>query len=266
MANLFDLKAGKYNALMGKLAKAGFTAEMAEEILQNPKLAELMVGTLKQQPAPSLVHRPFIKPEAQIARVNELRHERGWGISDAWLTKAEKSVPKWPDSRLVAVTLVPYLDDVKNGPKGVERTFQELWAVAAKQQHASWRWGGYDQAGPERLQLLKGIEHKPGLRWEVIDLGCQRNEKPMDVRRPEKSPHAGILASAALHPEWIKAMDGENVPHVWVPGYEVNVSGENPWRRVSRVNFYRGDRAIELDCGWYNYCHSNWAVPSFVRE
>ena len=266
MANLFTLGFGKVSDLMGKLAEAGLTAEMAEEVRKNPALAEVIVNSLKQQPAFTLVHGLFVKPEAQIVRINELRQERDWGIPDAWLTEAEKSVPKWPEDKLVVVTLVPYLDDEKKGRKGVERTFHELWDGAAKQQHANWRWDGYDKAGPDKLRLLKGIEHKPGLRWEVIDMGCQCNLKPMDVRNPEKSPHAGVLASAMLHPEWIKSMDGENVPYVWAPGYEVNVSGEHPWQDVPYVYFLRDDRKVGLRCGWCGRYGSDWAVPSFVRE
>ena len=266
MANLFTLGFGKVSDLMGKLAEAGLTAEMAEEVRKNPALAEVIVNALKSQPAFTLVHGLFVKPEAQIARVRELNLERGWGLIDACFLEAERSIPKWPEDKLVVVTLVPYLDDEKKGRKGVERTFHELWEVAASAQHAKWRWDGYDKAGPELLRLLKGIEHKPGLRWEVIDLGCQRNEKPMDVRNPEKSPHAGILATAMLHPEWIKAMDGENVPYVWAPGYEVNVSHGNPWRGVPYVHFSRDDREIKLNYVWFGSYSSSWAVPSLVRE
>ena len=34
MTNLFKLEAGKYNALMGVLAEAGVTKEMAEAVLK----------------------------------------------------------------------------------------------------------------------------------------------------------------------------------------------------------------------------------------
>ncbi len=266
MANLFSVKGGKLFSFVGKLADGGVTAEMAEEIDRDPALVAVIVEALKKHPRFTLVHGLFTKPEDQIKRVRELRLERGWGIPDAWLMEAEKSVPKWPDDRLVAVTLVPYLGDEKDGPKGVERTFQELWAAAAKAQEKSWRWDGYDKAGPERLRLLQGVEHKPGLRWEVIDLGSNRGKKPVDVRHPERSPNAGILASAALHPEWVRAMDGESVPYVWAPGYEVNVSGEDPWQGVPSLSFLRDGREFELGESWCDFTRSGWAVPSFVRE
>ena len=86
----------------------------------------------------------------------------------------------------------------------------------------------------------------------------------MVVRVPEKSPHAGILAAAALHPQWVKSMDGDKVPYVWIPGYEVNVPGENPWGRAPRLNFSCGDCEIELYCICCGDYDSGWAVPSFV--
>ena len=100
---------------------------------------------------------------------------------------------------------------------------------------------------------------RPTLRWEVIDLGCQRNKKPVDVRSPEKSPHAGILASAMLHPEWVKAMDGGRVPCVWIPGYEIDFAG------VLIVISNSGDYEIALGFRECAASYPGWAVPSFVR-
>lgn len=262
MANLFRLPGGKLLSFVGKLAEGGVTAEMAEEIDRDPALVAVVVEALKSHPRFSLVHGLFLPPEKQIARVRQLRDERGWEMPDAWLMEAEKSVPKWPDDRLTVVTLVPYLN-AKDGVSGVERTFQELWAAAVKEQQASWRWDGYDKAGSDRLRLHKGIEHKVGLRWEVIDLGCQRNKKLMDVRSAKSSPNAGILAAAALHPQWVKSMDGDMVPYVWIPGYEVQVPGEDPWRSVPYLNFYRVKGRVRLDCYWCGSHDSYWAVPSF---
>lgn len=270
MANLFSHEYGKVNDFVGKLAAAGLTAEMIEEVRKNPTLAEAMVKALKAQPAPTLtsdLSGLFTKPEDQLKRVREWNLERGWGVSDEVFAEAEKSIPAVPEDDLVAVVLVPYLTEVRKKDKivmtGVERTFQELWALAKAEQQANWRWDGYDKAGPERLRLLKGIEHTPGLRWEVIDLGANRNRKPEDVRNAKRSPHAGILAAAALHPEWVRAMDGENVPYVWLPGYEVNVPGGGAWQDVPDLGFYRGGRGVRLYCGWYYDCFPSWAVPSF---
>ncbi|MFA6161317.1 MAG: hypothetical protein WC766_04015 [Patescibacteria group bacterium] len=241
-----------------------------KKLLGNDELMEAWVKRLDEFPEFQLVHGLFTKPEAQIVRINELRHERDWGIPDEWLNMAEKSVPKWPENELVSVNLVPYLHDKKDDEgrimmSGLERTFHELWDVAAKQQHASYRWDGYDKAGPDRLQLHKGV-HRVSLRWEVIDLGCNRNKKPMDVRNAKSSPHAGILAAAVLHPNWVKSMDGDKVPYVFAPGYEVQVPDEKPWASVPYLYFGSDSRGIQLDYSWCDECSSSWAVPSFFRE
>ena len=275
------MEVGSFHALVGVLSEAGLTAELAEEVRHNPAMAKRMVATLRipEDGHPNRGGRSneksveaveyFTPIPAQLARVCELNSERGWGFTEEDFAQAEQSVPEWPNRELVAVTLVPYLPDA-NGMGGIERTFQELWKVASSLQHKSWRWDGYDKAGPDTLRLLKGIKHpaqsKPVLRWEVIDLGCNRNCKSIDVRSPESSPHAGILASAMLHPEWVKAMDGDNVPYVWAPGYEVNVSDEDPWQRLPFLYFDHGYREVRLGFNWHDYCVSRWSVPSFARE
>ena len=216
-----------------------------------------------------LVHGLFTPILAQIVRVRELNAEYGWGFTDEDFTAVKKTLPKWPDGKLVSVALVPYLPE-KDGMGGVDRTFQELWKVTASMQQANWRWSGYDRVGQNALRLRNGIEHpaksKPVLRWEVIGLNCNRNCKPIQTRNSESSPHAGILAAAMLHPEWIKVMDGDSVPYVWAPGYEVNVSIENKWQHVPDLIFIRDESRVELDCSWCSYCNCSWSVPSFILE
>lgn len=211
----------------------------------------------------ALVHDIFLSPGKQIARVRRLNLKRKWGFTDKDFRQAETSIPKWPEDKLVAVTLVPYLDDEKMC-KRIKRTFRELWEVAASAQHASWIRGGNTDSDP--LRLLKGATHQPGLRWEVIDLGCNRSQPPVEIRSSKSSPHAGILAAAMLHPEWVKHMDGDNVPYVWLPGYEANVADRHPWKDVPTLSFVREDCRIESSCGWYDDGRVGWAVPSFVRQ
>ena len=272
MASLSTNTDGEITEFKGRLACAGFTAEIVREVNtgDDNELAKLMYETLMRHPRFALVHGLFTSPEKQIEKVRAWNKEFGWGIPDEAFAAAEKSVPVWPEEKLVAVVLVPYLADKTNEDEtvtsGLERTFHELWARAKAEQDGSWRWDGYDKAGPERLRLHKGIEHKVGLRWEVISLGSQRNKKPCDVRSAKSSPHAGILAAAALHPQWVKSMDGDKVPYAWIPGYEVSVPDDDPWTDVPHLGFDRDCREIGLSYGWGGYCYPRWAVPSFFRE
>ena len=280
MANLFTLGFGKVSDLMGKLAEAGLTAEMAEEVRRNPALAEAIVSALRSLPDFALVHGLFVKPVSQIARVRAWNKEHGLGIPDKAFAEAEKSIPAWPEEEFGAVVLVPYLADKANEDEtvtsGPVRTFHKLWACAKAEQEANWRWNGYNEAGPKCFRILSGTKHpatssgQAVLRWEVIDLGSQRNKKPCDVRSAECSPHAGILAAAALHPEWVKSMDCDKVPYVWLPGYEFVYSNSDyvlvRWGTVPYLCFDRDYREIKLDCGRYDKHSPERAVPSFFRE
>ena len=211
---------------------------------------------------PSLIHGMFVSPEAQIANMRGWNLEHGLGYIDAYFVEAEEAARQltWPEDRLVVHVLVPYAETV-------DATLETLWTIASGLQPNNWRWDGM-KSGPENLRLLDGIEHKPGLRWEAIDLGANWDPKdgirPMDVRGPN-SAHAGILAAAAHFPKWVQAMDGEKVPYVWLPGYQVNVAGEAPWRRVPYLGWDSVLRKVNLHALWKDHRFYKWACP-VVRE
>ena len=267
MASLLKLTKGEGIEFDRVMAAGGVDEEFARAVMLQPDLVPEMVAAVRGK---ILVHGLFTRPENQIRIVRGWNKEFGWGLPDVCFQEATQCIPDWPEDHLVAVTLVPYLKDQTKDEDvemtGLERTFQQLWARAKAGQEASLRWDGYDKAGPDRLRLLSGIEHKPGLRWEVIDFGCQRNCKPKDVRKPEESPHAGVLASAALHPNWVKAMDGSNVPFVFAPGYEVNVPDRGLWQGVPGVRFGRGGRQVELCAIACGLASPYWAVPRYAKK
>lgn len=223
----------------------------------------------------NLVQGLFAPPKRQLERVHEWNeYFKDWRIDDVALRWAGHNVPRWPEEPLVALVLVPYFDGstTQEGRTitGVEHTFHQLWNAAARMYQTHRRWNRYTKAGPERLRLLEGIEHAVGLRWEVIDLGCQRRDIPMNVRSARLSPHAGILAAAALHPQWIRAMDGGRVPRVWIPGYEVNESSAGQWTYAPRIRSdLPGYGEIHLSAHWAgsNAClGGDWAVPRFFQR
>ncbi len=217
-----------------------------------------------------LVHGLFTPAAEQIARVREWNKEFVWGFSDEAFAEAEKSIPAWPENKLVAVVLVPYLSDI-------HRTFHELWMRAAAEQDSSVRLKVYDSLESIGLCLLPGIEHpstsseRVALRWEVIDFGSGHGHQPTekDRRNAMISPHAGILAAAALHPNWVKRMNGHRVPYVFLPGYEMQIPAEHlwpwPWTAMPKLSFdnYRGK--IELMCHSAQSSYSCWSAPSFFR-
>ncbi len=219
----------------------------------------------------AIVQDIWTSPEEQLMRMHELSLERGWGLPDAWFSKAERSIPAWPEATLVPVTLVPYLPNEalatgkrKKPMTGAVRTFHELWDAASSVHAGRWLWESFKNTTPSKVMLLPGIRHMPGLRWEIINLGGQRNERPAEVRHPERSPHAGILAAAMLHPEWVRHMDGEVIPYVWLPGYVVSVPRERPKQSTPFLRFDGKEGEIELSCSQSSHHDADLAVPSFI--
>ena len=141
-----------------RFGRFGGTMARLQQLLGDDEFMEWWVKQLDKFPHLILASHLFTKPEVQIARVRELNLERGWGISDQAFVEAEKSVPTWPEGKLVAVTLVPYLADKKaedgTVTTGVEHTFHELCEVVV-----SARYRKHKRVNPDGLHLLNGIEH-----------------------------------------------------------------------------------------------------------
>lgn len=167
----------------------------------------------------------FVSPERQIENVRLWSRLRGWGFTEANFEQAKAQLASItrPARYLNALVLVPHLDTM-------QRTFEELWGVAAFQQTNHWRFNKL-KSDAERLRLRSGITHRPGLRWEVIKLGANPGKAPADIPTVMVA-HADVLAAAAHFPNWIQAMDGDNVPYVWMAGYQCSDPVRKPWRSV----------------------------------
>lgn len=131
-----------------------------------------------------------------------------------------------------------------------------------------WRWP-HLESDENRLRLLGGNKQHPGqcLRWEVIDLDPvpERNQKPSDVRHPDKSPHAGVLAFVTQNRTYGLGMNGKNKPYLWAPGYEVTISGSGPsWRRVPRLYLSVPVGQVRLFAGRCGRAVGAWSVPCFL--
>lgn len=170
-----------------------------------------------------------ISPKSQLALVHERNLERGWGFTEADF-KALGDPPEWPEGRFCTVVLDVSLNTVQD-------TFEEAWyfvASAASAPSDSWR-DEHIRSNPEHLRLLPDIEHRRGLRWQVVDLGAHWDKSgmgisPKDVRSSMTSPSSAILWAASYFPEWMQVMDGRSVPFVWLSGYQLATPhAEQPW-------------------------------------
>jgi len=149
--------------------------------------------------------------------------------------------------------LVPHLETI-------QRTFEELWLVAAIQQAKRCRFGRL-KSDAGRLRLRSGITHRPGLRWEVISLGANLGEVPADVPT-DMVAHAGVLAAAAHFPKWVQSMDGNAVPYVWMAGYQSSDHLHEPWRAVPYLMGGGSRSEVYLNTGADDDPSATcWAVP-----
>ncbi|MDZ4243821.1 MAG: hypothetical protein U1C57_01815 [Candidatus Doudnabacteria bacterium] len=205
-----------------------------------------------------LISGMFIPADKQLGLVRERNVERRWGFTEEDFTKLGPA-PVWPSGKISAVILEVSLDTI-------EKTLEEAWLFAHSAQVDNWRWEEV-KSDPGHLRLFPGIEHKRGLVWRVVDLAANWDKKdgirPKDVRNTEKSPHSAVLWAASYFPKWIQAMDGTIVPYVWIPGYELSVSGYKPWSSVPDLRFSRGYRRIRLDAHDYGPRNGSYAVPEF---
>lgn len=95
MASLSTATDGQITEFKGRLARAGFSAEIIREVNtgDDNELAEVMYEALMRHPRFTLVHGLFTSAEKQVARVREWNKEFGWGITDEAFAAAEKFVP-----------------------------------------------------------------------------------------------------------------------------------------------------------------------------
>jgi hypothetical protein len=183
-----------------------------------------------------------------------------WRFTDADFA-ALGEPPAWPEDKLSAVVLDVSLDTV-------QQTFDEAWDCAISVQPNSWRWEEL-KSDADHLRLLPGIAHQRGLRWRVVDLADNWDQKngiaPANVRNPRTSPSSAVLWAASYFSKWIQAMDGKTVPYVWIPGYQVTVAGFGQWSGVPNLNWYRVSRGVHLYASHGGHRNSHYAVPA-LRE
>ncbi|MBU1015223.1 hypothetical protein KKI17_02190 [Patescibacteria group bacterium] len=201
----------------------------------------------------------FTPSKLQLEQVRQWNQERGWGFTEQDLVNLSDPLDwPWLEGKLVAVVLDIQLDTV-------QQTFEEAWECIKGGQPDSWRWDEI-HADEEHLRLYSGCQHQRGLSWKVIDLGANQDRRPLDVYgevKPELLSHSAVLWAAALHPNWVQAMNGEDVPFVNIAGYQLTVPGYVSWTFVPDLYWSRVSRLVGLDARFAGSHYPSWAVPVF---
>lgn len=266
MPNVISGRMDKLTETVRRLTQNMLAADLVCHAREESTIVNRLYNVLDAKTREELVHGKFTPPQEQIDMVRRWNRRFGWGFLDGEFAAVEHTVPEWPKKSLVAVVLVPYLPE-RDGKSGLERTLIELLGRATVSRGPNYRfWNDWIPRGPDRIRLLPGVEHVPGLRWEVIDLGCNRGRSSAQVLSSQRSPHAGILAAAGLHPRWLDSMDGDMVPNVIIPGYLLTRAREDPWRGVLAMCMNRPDHLVMMCNGGNDMRGKGWAVPEFYQE
>ncbi len=183
----------------------------------------------------------FVPPEKQIQNIREWNKTNKWGIHEqafSQLTVPPESLPRerFP---FVATVLVPYLAPAAGSskrsragsdednlfshepPKGVATSthltcFELARLVGALHPKLKEHVSSY----PKSYLLPNVDEPEPGLlRWETIDFAANQGQDPNACVDRQLSPHAGVLAAICHFPEWVRMIDAEEIPGVWISGY-----------------------------------------------
>lgn len=241
--SLFGMTIGKDSKFKQSLHDAGFGEDLVTRLVDDPHLASWWVNALREKLVPAM----FVSPEQQLSNV---LNRFGYFFLENQIESARQAIPEFHAHGLTTSVLVPHFNNV-------EQTFNWLWSAVADTHKSNWRWDGL-KSDPGHLLLLGGIEFTPStLTWQIIDFGANRNRKPGDVRGSD-SPSAGCLAAAWHHPDWFQSMNGNDVPYICLPGYEMTTQRSKPWHDVPYL--YCVDGEVRLDTYWEAHANQYRAV------
>ncbi len=193
--------------------------------------------------------------KTQIRNILEWSEERSWGLGDI-------SIPDPPVQR--PAVLVPYLG-ARLSVSGSLRTLLELWEVGSRsfrQRHLA------PELKTTSVRVFEdpSIGQRPLVRWELLstrDLSASVGLRPADCSW--LTPHAAILALMAHNPFWVRSMDGDHVPFVWLAGYRLfmkNQEGSSS-ERVPRLSYNPGIDRVNLVTDLATVRHTSHAILHF---
>lgn len=256
--DLIRLSYKDIDPLIRGLSKAGLGSDLAA-ILRKPGNAEIAVDLLRHRfglvvsSNPPLVHDLFTPIRRQLEMVRIANERYHWGFTDADFNEVAVKAPIWPGEKLCAVVLVVYFGSV-------QALFEEYWHLAAQQYFGGGEIRGNAFLDLEHLQLSDDLIYhgRSELRWEVINFGAYRGYSPdsvspgscpsPDSHHPEILPHAGILATAWLHPEFIRRMIEFGVSSIWMAGYKARrFVDTGAWADTPRLWYDRDGRSLQTD-------------------
>ncbi|MBI4143153.1 hypothetical protein HY480_04740 [Candidatus Uhrbacteria bacterium] len=214
--------------------------------------------TASDQAAEEAHSKAFASQEEQVENIRRANASRGWGFTEDDFHIISRRLPRFEQSLLGTLTLVPYLDTA-------QQTFDELWDVIEGTYPSTLR-SPLIATDARHLRYAKGVATVPvhQLRWEIISF---REAAAWPVH--PNAAHAGVLAAFGHHraiAHW-EHVGGLGFDHLTIRGFEAmplegvgdDVWGFSPIIRV-RANAMGicpdlGIELIRVGAGFYGRTH-----------
>ena len=267
MTRLSELPASKNYAFLLALQNQGFTPEQAEDVINDPSKAKLVVDAL--QPTPSV--RSFNQFESLLYSLDEQKE---------LLLRLNEQLPK--EQRFPASWLTK-LDTTSNHVQSVEdlefffvvfSTLEKTWDFNRKlielTQPRTWDSGFGKDETQMRLDP-NAVVYEPGIhrvRINLVDNWLPERGRSVDQVRFHASEGGKKLAGIEVigayglqDPKLLRSQDGEALPYCDLAGLQQGVGfAQVPfflWNRSYREAFFDSWRSDNVD--------ANFAAPS-LRE
>ena len=212
------------------LGKAGCDADMVKEVVYYPAEAYVMIANFRLRKKQYLT-----PPRDQVAYLRKANREWGMCLSEETFQAAAKMDIHFSVSNLSRVpVLVPHWSDegaAGNGPykdrMGVSREsircqLYRMFCADPKLEALSGRndfTSSIEQDDPELhavFDRVGGVRPGDGLAWYMLDLTANQGKMPDRFKNQESG--LAVLAAAIMHPVWMLAMNGQNIPFAWLEG------------------------------------------------
>lgn len=252
-----SLTFGEVDQLLRKLQAVGFTPDMAREVMQRDTLTSQWVRDLHRRldaPPPGRTDL-FRTPDEIFDEFVGWSRTQGWPFDYARHFKRLLETMPRHISRLDSVlTLDIWLGDLHT-------TFDALWAWlgAVHGENAVALQGGL--RSDNKYMRVYGLPRSdtPSVNWTVLDLTASSGKAVQDVRFA-RSAGLQVLTTAALHPEWPKAMDDDVVSSVSMGGLIARIGSQGEWIEVPHLGYHSGRLLVSPVQA--NVAYPHYSVPS----
>jgi hypothetical protein len=277
---LYDTPYGKITQFERKLAEAGLDASMIDAINKKRGLAKTWVEDLRQRLNPTVAitsdsrfdrYKPYLLSlDDQLNKLIEF-NDQFWG---GLLTSEEFTAI---DIKMDHIQSVDDLEILYVDFGSPEENMEMWWKVIAASQPNAWRW---DELKTDANNLRLGsntCHYNPGMRgiyrirvnlvahWEPEAGRSVSQVREQAAASGEVLAHAEVLAAIGLHDELLRQQDGTNLPYTDMAGFEVMVSGAQPWTYCPYLFWDDINREVYLNATWVDNVYNYWAAP-VVRE